>query len=110
MRTSKWLILLLLPLLVGSARMALAQADSGRISGTVRDQSNAFVADATITVKNERTGETRTTTSNQAGFFAVPALRPSTYTITVEKQGFAPIEYTEMPVTVGQELGLDFEF
>ena len=60
-------------------------------------------------VKNEKTGETRTATSNAEGFFIVPSLKPSTYTITITKAGFAPIEYTEMPVAVGQELTLDFE-
>ena len=50
---------------------ASAQTDSGRISGTVRDQSNAFVADATVTIKNERTGETRSAVTNEQGYFLV---------------------------------------
>jgi Carboxypeptidase regulatory-like domain len=107
MRMLKWLPLLLL---IGLPRPALAQNDSGRISGTVRDQSSAFVPDATVTVKNDKTGQTRSTTTNQEGFFLVPALKPATYTITVTKQGFAAIEYPQMPVAVGQELALDFEF
>ncbi len=110
MRTQKWLALMLLVLLVGLPRLATGQTDSGRISGTVRDQSNAFVAGATVTVKNEKTGDVRSATSNQQGFFVVSALKPTTYTVTVAKDGFAPIEYTQMPVAVGQELTLDFEF
>jgi carboxypeptidase family protein len=107
MRMLKFLTLLLL---IGFPRVALAQNDSGRISRAVRDQSSAVVAGAMVTVKNDKTGQTRSTTSNAEGFFAVPALRPSTYTITVTKDGFAPIEYTQVPVSVGQELVLDFEF
>ena len=74
-----------------------AQTDSGRISGTVRDQSNAFVAGASVTVKNEKTGEVRSAVSNDQGCFLVGPLKPSSYTIKVEKAGFAPIEYTAMP-------------
>ena len=107
MRMLRWLTVLLLMAL---PRLALAQTDSGRISGTVRDQSSASVADATVTVKNDKTGEARSTTSNQEGFFVIPALKPATYTVTVSKQGFAPIEYPQMPVAVGQELVVDFEF
>src|ERR1051325_9459658 len=44
-----------------------AQSDQGRIVGTVRDQSNAVVTGAAISVKNDRTGETRTTTSSDSG-------------------------------------------
>ena len=89
--------------------LAAAQSD-GRVMGTVRDQSNAFVAGATVTVKNEKTGEIRGVVSNDAGFFAVSPLKPSTYTISAEKTGFSIIEYTQMPLALGQELALDFEF
>ena len=108
MRIYRWLTA---ALLMFALPMTLAaQSDSGRISGTVRDQSSAFVADAAVTVKNDKTGETRSATTNQEGHFVVPSLKPTTYTVTVSKQGFAPIEYTQMPVAVGQELTLDFEF
>ena len=48
--------------------------------------------------------------TNGQGYFVIGSLKPSTYTIKVEKSGFATIEYTAMPVAVGQELTLDFEF
>ncbi|HUR34037.1 MAG TPA: TonB-dependent receptor [Vicinamibacterales bacterium] len=89
--------------------LASAQAD-GRVSGTVRDQSNALVAGATVTVKNEKTGEVRAALSNDQGFFVVSPLKPSTYTVSAAKPGFAIVEYTTMPLAVGQELALDFEF
>ena len=89
---------------------AAAQTDSGRISGTVRDQSGAFVTGSTVTVKNEKTGEVRTATTSDQGIFLVSPLKPSSYTITVKQPGFADIEYTQMPVAIGQELTLDFEF
>ena len=66
---------------------------------------------ASVTVKNQKTGETRTDNDRTTtGHFLVPLLLPTLYTITVEKTGFAGIEYTDMPVTVGQELTLDFAF
>jgi hypothetical protein len=111
MTLGNWMVALLTSVaLVGLPRLAVGQTDSGRISGTVRDQTDAFVANATVTVKNEKTGETRTTTTNQQGFFSVSGLKPSTYIVTVDKQGFQQIEYPQMPVAVGQELTLDFQF
>ena len=104
----KWVAVALLT--VALPMSAAAQSDSGTISGTVLDQTSAFVPGANVTIKNQKTGQTRTTTTNGTGHFTVPLLLPALYTITVEKTGFAAIEYTDMPVTVGQELTLDFTF
>jgi hypothetical protein len=89
--------------------MALAQIDQASITGVVRDQANAVVAGATVTVKNERTGEVRTANVNSDGRFAVANLRPSTYTLTVTAQNFAKIEFTSVELVVGQALNLDVE-
>jgi hypothetical protein len=101
--------LFVLAALLGLSGMALAQIDQASISGAVRDQANAVVTGATVTIKNERTGETRTATVNSDGRFAVANLRPSTYTLTVTAQNFAKIEFTAVELVVGQALNLDVE-
>lgn len=107
MTQHKWIAAVLL--MGFCAVTAYAQTDQGKVSGTVRDQSNAFVPGAKVTVKNERTGEERSTVSNDQGYFLISYLKPSTYTIKTEKSGFGAIEYTSMALAVGQELALDFE-
>jgi hypothetical protein len=91
------------------ATSAAAQSEQGRLTGTVRDQSNAFVGGASISIKNERTSDARTAETDAQGKFFVGSLKPSTYTVKVAKPGFAPMEYTAMPLAAGQELSLDFE-
>jgi len=108
MTVRKWLTALFL--IAVCAATAAAQTDQGRFTGTVRDSQSAFVAGATVKVKNERTGEEREVLTNQQGYFLIGSLKPSNYTIRAEKAGFAAIEYTNMPIAVGQELNLDFEF
>jgi hypothetical protein len=98
-----------LALLMACASPALAQVDNGRIAGIVRDSSGAFATGVNVKIRNERTGEERTAVTNDQGYFLVTPLKPSTYTIRVERQGFAVIEYTAMPLVIGQELTLDFE-
>jgi hypothetical protein len=98
-----------LAIVASLAPPAFAQSDSGRIGGIVRDSSGALAVGVNARAKNERTGEQRTVVTNDQGYFLITPLKPSTYTITVERQGFAPIEYTAMPLAVGQELTLDFE-
>jgi outer membrane receptor protein involved in Fe transport len=87
---------------------AAAQGDA-RIAGSVRDQSGALVPGATVTVKNERTGEQRSVTADTEGLFSVTALKPSTYTVRATFADFQPVEYTGMLLQVGQNLMLDLE-
>lgn len=87
----------------------LAQTDSGRISGTVKDPTGAVMANAKVIIKNERTGEERTTTTNEQGLFLVTSLRPSSYTITATATGFATTQITNAQLLVGQALTLDIE-
>ena len=109
MRIFRWMVAAAVVLVTALPMTAAAQGDAGRISGAVRDQSGANVAGATVTAKNEKTGETRSVTSNDQGFFLITPLKPSTYTIKTSKGGFGDIEYPTIPVAVGQELTLDFE-
>ena len=105
----KFSVSLALALMVALPASMFAQGEQGRVAGIVRDQSSALVGSAKVLVKNERTGEERTLLTNNQGYFLIGSLRPSTYSIKVEKDGFSHIEYTAMPVAAGQELTLDFE-
>ncbi len=92
-------------LLLGAVMVPLlfGQSDTGRIAGTVTDSSNSVVPKASITVKNERTGQVRKALANDQGVYLVTQLGPSTYTITTEVAGMAPSEYTGVTLQVGQE-------
>ena len=90
-----------------NSQIASAQTDTGRIAGVVRDAAGALVAGANVTAKNERTGEERTATTDAEGLYQIPALRASTYTVTVTAPNFAPNTFTNVQINVGQEQKLD---
>ncbi len=64
------------------------QGFQGTIRGEVRDPSGGVIPGATVTLKSERTGESRTQISSDAGGYDFPHLLVSTYTLTVELSGF----------------------
>jgi hypothetical protein len=98
------LLLALMTVLLVSA-VASGQADAGRIVGTVTDQNGALVPGATVTVKHLKTGEERTAISTAEGVYIIPALKPSTYSVTVSGINLkASIESIQL--NVGQELNL----
>ena len=88
---------------------ARAQANEGRFTGSVVDPSGSAVPGATVAIKNERTGEARTVTSNAQGRYLVAGLKPSTYTITSTFSNFAPLEYTGLQLLAAQEFTLDLQ-
>lgn len=78
---------LILAALLSVQIAAFAQGDTGSLSGIIKDPNGAIVPGATITVKNERTGEERTATANEEGHFSIPALKASSYTVTATTTG-----------------------
>src|SRR5437868_5552232 len=88
--------------------IANAAAQSGqRIDGTVTDAAGAVIAGATVTVKNEQTGESRTVTAASDGTFTVLGLQPAKYTITTSANGFETANKTGVELLVGQTMNLD---
>jgi hypothetical protein len=73
-------------LIVGAA--ALRAQFYGELSGTVTDPSGAVVPGASVTMKNQASGNTRETTSNNEGYFTIAAVPSGTYTVTVAAKGF----------------------
>lgn len=60
----------------------------GTADGIITDPSGAVLPDAKVMLTHRDTGQTRSTVTNQAGYFYVPLLPPGPYTVAVEKQGF----------------------
>jgi hypothetical protein len=78
------------------------------LSGTIRDQSGAAIADANITAKNLDTGISRTGASDRLGEYRLFALPLGEYEIRAEKDGFAQGIRTGIRLVVGQDANVDF--
>ena len=86
-----------------SAVWLFGQAETGLISGTVTDSSNAVVPGAKVTVVATTTGYTRSVTSASAGEYTISNLPPTTYALTIEHAGFQ--NYTrQVKVDVGSKV------
>ena len=67
---------------------AIAQDTSSNLRGTVASQSGEIVANATVQLRDERTGTTRTYTTNEQGAFSARGLNVGgPYTIVAEGPG-----------------------
>jgi hypothetical protein len=87
----------------------LAQGETtSAIVGTVVDPSGAAVAGAGVTALGADTGSKRTTTTDEAGRYSFPQLKPGTYTIKVEAQGFRPRTSENISSGLGQRQLVNF--
>ena len=94
------LALLVIALLIAPSLMAQSLV-SGDVTGTVTDPSGAVVPNATVTLKNNATGASHTTTSTSSGAYRFSLLPPGTYTVSATAAGFSKAEQMTS-VNVGQ--------
>ena len=99
-----YLSVFLLPFWSGSL---FAQA-TGTISGRVSVTGGAVIPGATVVVTAEVTNFTRTTTTNEDGFYSFAALQPGNYNMKADMGGFAQMERPGAVLTAGATLSLDF--
>lgn len=78
----------LLVMLVSVCLPSFGQQLTGTLTGTTMDSTGAVVANATITLTNERSGDVRTSVSNGTGYFSITAIQPGSYTAVVAAPGF----------------------
>ena len=79
-------------LLMGLAVLAIGQTFVGGVRGIVQDSTGAMIAGATVTLRNEATGNSRSATSNASGEYDFAQVPPATYTVTAEMSGFKKLE------------------
>jgi hypothetical protein len=77
--------------LLVAAASALAQTEGARISGRVTDLSGGVIAGTECTITNLETNVSTSTQTNEDGIYVIPDLRPATYRLTIEKQGFRTV-------------------
>ncbi len=87
---------------------AAAQADTGRVIGTVTDGTGAAIPNAKITITSVENGSIRTANSNGSGEVTVPALPAGNYSAKVEAAGFGS-QSAKFTIVVTQSQTLTFK-
>ena len=95
-------------LLLGLVSSAIAQTNTGQLTGNVSDQKGAAIADATVSVTSLSTGEKRTSTSSSEGNYSFTNLGVGAYRISVTKSGFKETTVNNVAVNVASVTRQDF--
>jgi outer membrane receptor for ferrienterochelin and colicin len=104
----KSLALCLLPALLASTNLwAQADGNKGQIAGTVYDQNQAVIPNATVKIVNRRTGFTRDLSTNELGQYRAVLLDAGDYNIEVSSSGFAVNRIEGLILNVGGTVNAD---
>ncbi len=106
MTPSKALVRRLIPFVL--AVPALAQISGGAFRGEIRDESNAVVSQAKITIRSPETGLEAVTQSNSDGQYLTPNLTPGLYLLSAIKPGFKAEIFGPVALEVNQTVRVDF--
>ncbi|MEO8368237.1 MAG: carboxypeptidase-like regulatory domain-containing protein [Candidatus Solibacter sp.] len=85
---------------------AYAQRDLATLVGVITDPSGAVVANAKVTITEVETGQVYSLLTGSTGDFVRPALKPSTYNVTVEAPGFRKAEQKDILLKAGERTGI----
>lgn len=86
-----------------------AQSNTGTITGQIQDANGAIVANATVTITNVGTNETRTVQTNAEGFYEAPSLSTGVYKVTAQASGFQETTVSDARLAVGSRLRVDVQ-
>ncbi|MCU1243644.1 MAG: Oar protein [Candidatus Acidoferrum typicum] len=102
-RVSAWALASLVVLLCSAAPIR-AQVDAGSISGTVTDASGGSVNGVTVTLINQGTNASLSTTTSSDGEYKFSPVKIGTYKLRATLQGFQTIEARDITVNVDQNV------
>src|SRR5258707_14108271 len=88
---------------------AVAQVDTGAVTGTVKDPSGAVIANAVVKVESSGTGSAVSLVTNQSGIYAQPGLKAGVYSISASAAGFKTVSKTGIEVRIQDRIAVDFE-
>jgi iron complex outermembrane recepter protein len=85
-----------------------ADAQTGRISGAVRDPRGVALSGATIRATNQSTGASGRATTGADGRYAVANLAPGAYTVAASLPGVRTQSQRDVNVAAGADVSIDF--
>src|SRR6266404_3143498 len=98
----------IVPVMLLSASLSLAQVSTAELSGTVADPTGAVVSGAKVIATNADTGVSREASSDAAGDYVMTLLPPGNYNLSVEAQGFRRLLRSGVTLEVNQRARVDF--
>src|SRR5262245_55087652 len=93
---------MVLVLVLSCIASASAQTSKGFVVGVVEDQNGASIPNASVKIKNLKTGAVRETVSDSNGSFRLDAVDPGSYSLEASGAGFKTGKVDRIDVNAAQ--------
>jgi hypothetical protein len=97
---------MLVAMLAGPVLLKAQIVENGTITGVVRDNSGAVIANAQVNIRNAATGLSSSTVTDSQGLYVSPPLNPGDYSVEFEAPGFGKVQ-EHVRLEVGQRAAAD---
>src|SRR5208282_307955 len=88
--------------------VASSQTAGARISGRVTDPTDAVIVGAACKITNIETNVSTVAITNQDGIYVIPDLRPASYRLTIQKEGFRTVIQPSLQLYVQDAVNENF--
>lgn len=88
---------------------ALGQTETATLSGIVTDPQGKPLSGVDIQITNQDTNVTVQRTTNAAGLYVAVGLKPGRYRVSVAKEGFRTVNFTDLVLNVQDVLSRNFQ-
>lgn len=85
-----------------------AFAQTADVSGVVQDSSGASLAKASVEFRNQDTGIRQQATTNESGYYHIPAMQPGKYDATVQAKDFQTLTQEDILIQTDTARRVDF--
>ena len=96
-------------ILLSAARLSGQVNATGTFAGQVTDAAGAAVPNAQVKVTDQAAGTSVTRTTGNDGYYTVPPLKPSVYSIEASAQGFSTAVAKDLTLQIQQVAQQDFK-
>ncbi|MGB9418624.1 MAG: carboxypeptidase regulatory-like domain-containing protein, partial [Acidobacteriaceae bacterium] len=100
-RYSRWTITFVAVTVLFFSAAATAQQLTGTLSGTAFDTMGAVVPNASVTLRNQASGDLRTAATDARGHFVITAVQPATYSVNISASGFTTWQENDIVMNQG---------
>src|SRR5258705_10846092 len=107
LRTYSSILVIVVLSCLNSTALVYGQAGKAELTGEVRDQNGAVVTNSRVVATEVATSQTYSATVTESGNYTIISLKPGTYTVSVEADGFKRFVREGVHLSTGERVRLD---